>query len=343
MDKSHLLTTIGIERRTVCRVDTLLVNYIILYNKQFTKGVSMFKKILTFIAISIFFCLSQVSAQPNTLTIYIPFAGGSTTDITCRALFENYSKDHKTTVLFLNYPGSNQIMGHREFIQNTEPALMCAGNGIVFNQLYHKDTSPALSTIKPVTDVLKLTHFILSPASGPNTFAGIIEKARKENKPVIIGAPTLTSSLVISHPLDQLGVKYQVILYKTPQEAIVSLKDGSLNMYNDGGSIKQIGNLEGIQEIAHVSISGDKSRTENLIKRWPELENLASMTIIYARANVSDIETERVSSNIRQTMSSPAMKEYFNKTVPFHNVVPTTPQQSQEKIKKLLKFLNAQQ
>ena len=301
------------------------------------------KKVLALLLTAIFFYSTQVLAQSETLKIYIPYSGGSISDMTCRILFENYSNDHKTKVSFLNYPSTNQIIGHREFIKSTGPAVFCAGSGIVFNQVYEKNTTPALSTIRPVTNLLKFTNFILVPESSPNTFEGVVEEARKKNKSLVIGAPAFTSKFVLTYVLDQLGVKYKVILYNIPQEAIGSLKDASLDMYVDGGSIKQAGNITGIKEIAHASISNNISKTQNLIEQWPEIENVISQTTIYSRAEVSDAEVEQLSNNIRQTLASSAMKEYFNKTVPFHSVTPTTPKQTEEKIKKLLEFINAQQ
>lgn len=299
----------------------------------------MFKRFALLLA----FVSGTVLAGAPELSIYIPFAAGSTTDTTCRTLFENYSKDYKVDVTFVNNPGADQIIGHQAFIKSTGPALFCSGNGIVFNQVYHADTAPKLDTVKPVTDVLKLSHFILAPASSPATLDAVVERSRQTGKPVLVGAPALTSSKVLTTVLDKMGAKYQIVLYKRPQEALVSLKDGTLDTYVDGGSIKQTHSLDGIREIAHASLTNDKSTTENLVKRFPELENILSMTIIYARTDMSDSDVEAYSKRIRTTMTSPAMVEYFKTVVPYHNVVPTTPKQSQEKIKRLLKFLNAQQ
>lgn len=299
----------------------------------------MFKKFI----LAAGFMSATVFAQTNTLNVYIPFAGGSTTDITCRTLFETYGKDYKVDIKFNNVPGADQIIGHQTFIKTTDSALFCSGNGIVFNQVYHKDTAPKLSTLKPVTDVLKLSHFILTPESGPASLDAVAERSQQTGKPILVGAPALTSSKVLTTVLDKMGAKYQVVLYKRPQEALVSLKDGTLDTYVDGGSIKQTNNLSGIKEIAHASLTNDKSTTENLVKRVPELENILSMTIIYARADVSDKEVAAYSERLRKTINGPAMTEYFKNVVPYHNVVPTTPKQSEEKIKRLLKFLNAQQ
>lgn len=296
----------------------------------------MFKKLL----LSLLLLSSSAFAE---IAIYIPFAAGSTTDVTCRTLFENYSKEYKVDITYINNPGADQIIGQQTFIKSTGNALFCAGNGIVFNQVYHKDTAPSLDTVKPVTDVLKLSHFILAPESGPTTFDAIVERSKQTGKPVLVGAPALTSSKVLTTALDKVGAKYQVVLYKRPQEAITSLKDGTLDTYVDGGSIKQANNMSGIREVAHASLTNDKSTTENLVKRFPELSHILSMTIIYTRADMSNKDVEEYSKRIRKVITSPAMAEYFKTVVPYHNVVPTTPKQSQEKINQLLKFLNAQQ
>jgi tripartite-type tricarboxylate transporter receptor subunit TctC len=282
-------------------------------------------------------------AQQNTLNVYIPFAVGSTTDATCRTLFDAYGAENNVKIVAMNHTGGDQVVGHQAFIKSTEPALFCAGNGIIFNQVHKKEIAPPLNTLKPVTDVLKLSHFILTPESGPNTLDAVVERSKRTGKPVLVGAPALTSSKVLVYALEKMGAKYEVVVYRKPQEAIVSLKDGSLDTYVDGGSIKMIEGVTGIKEIAHASITGDKSTTENLIKRWPEIENITSMTIIYARATTPDAEVEKYSRQLRKTINGATMKEYFKTNVPFHNVVPTTPKQSQEKAQRLLNYLNAQQ
>ena len=298
----------------------------------------MIKKLLLALSLS-----SAVAfAQGNSLTVYIPFAVGSTTDTTCRTLFDAYSAEYNVKVTAMNVTGADQIVGHQAFLKSNDPALFCAGNGVIFNQVYKKDLAPPLNTLKPVTDVLKLSNLILTPESGPNTLDAIVERSKRTGKPILVGAPALTSSKVLGYALDKLGAKYEVVVYRKPQEAIVSLKDGSLDTYVDGGSIRMIEGVTGIKEIAHASITGDKSRTENLIKRWPEIENITSMTIIYAKASTPDAEVERYSQQLRKTINGPVMQEYFKTNVPFHNVVPTTPKQSQEKAQRLLNFLNAQ-
>lgn len=303
----------------------------------------MIKKILLTLAVVSTTAFAQPGSitKTDTLAVYTPFAVGSIVDVMCRNLLDTYAKQYKVDVVHKNITGADQIIAHREFIKSTEPAIFCAGNGVAgFNQKANTE-SPAVNTLKPVVDYLKFTHFILTPEAGPATLDALVTRSRQTGKPILVGAPAMTSSKVLTYALDRIGAKYELVLYRKPTEAITSLKDGTLDTYVDGGSIRMMQGITGIKEIAHASVSGDKSTTENLIKRWPDIENITSMVIIFARTDASNADVLELNQRLRKTIQSEDVQSFLKRTAPYHNVVDGTPQQSQVKIERLAKFLNA--
>lgn len=303
----------------------------------------MIKKLIVALCLTSSTVFAQSITKTDTLTVYTPFSAGSIVDVMCRNLFDSYGKIFKTEAVYKNITGADQIIAHREFIKSNEPAVFCAGNGVAgFNQKVNKD-SPAVNTIKPVVDYLKFSQFILTPVAGPDTLDALVARSKQTGKPILVGAPAVTSSKVLTYALDRMGAKYELVLYRKPQEAITSLKDGTLDTYVDGGSIRmmQSQGITGIKEIAHASVTGDRSTTENLIRRWPDIENITSMVIVFARTDASDAEVGELNRRLRQTMASPDVQGFLKQTAPYHNVVDGTPKQSQAKIDQLAKFLNA--
>lgn len=306
----------------------------------------MIKKLLLAVLLtSIGVANAQSLTKTNTLTVYTPFAVGSIVDVMCRNLLDSYGQQNKVDVVHKNITGADQIIAHREFIKSTESAVFCAGNGVAgFNQKVNKE-SPAVDTLKPVVDYLKFTQFILTPDAGPVTLDALVARSKQTGKPILVGAPAVTSSKVLTYALNKLDAKYELVLYRKPQEAVTSLKDGTLDTYVDGGSIRmmQAQGVTGFKEIAHASVTGDRSTTENLIKRWPDIENITSMVIIFARTDAADADVLELNKRLRKTIQSSEVQDFLKRTAPYHNVVDGTPQQSQVKIEKLSKFLNAQQ
>lgn len=303
------------------------------------KGKPMFKKFL--LALMLTISGAAMANQPS-LTVFTPWPAGSTNDVTCRALFKAYGEAHNVNAVILNQPGADSMIAHRNFIQSQGPALFCSGNGPVWNAVTHKTTAPAMDTVRPVTGVIKLSFFLLTPVNGANSVDELVRNSNRTGKPVLVGALTQTSARIMTSILDKQGAKYEVVVYRRNGEGLIGLKEGALDVYVDGGSIKLMGQ-EGYKEIAHLAVGGDKAPTENLIKRWPFVENYMGTVIMYARADTSDTELEDISAKLRAVINGAAMREYFRTAAPFHTPMPMTPRQINAQLQDLFKFLNAQQ
>jgi tripartite-type tricarboxylate transporter receptor subunit TctC len=245
------------------------------------------------------------------LTVVLPFAAGSIVDLSCRKLVEVYDNMHNTNSTFMNMPGADHIIAHKHFITMTEPALLCAGTGVGgFNQHNNPKLSPSVDTLKPVVEFFAITHFILAPSSGPNTLEEIMSHSKRTGKSILVGAPSTNAADVLTHVLAKNNVKFEIVSYKKPTDSIVSLADGSLDTYVDGGSIKLLGELSGVKEIAHITVGEPKTKTVNLMNKYPILENTVSRVIIYARANMSDNEIQVLNTRLNTVMNSDQFQSF---------------------------------
>lgn len=248
--------------------------------------------------------LALASAANAQMTVVSPFTAGSIVDITCRKIFDIYDSMNSSSTVFLVMSGADHMIAHRHFITMTEHSVFCAGSGVGgFNQHNNPKISPPVDTLKPIVDVYSLSHFILAPAKSPSLDELMIN-SKRTGKSILVGAPSSNAALVLTHVLEKNNVKFEIVAYKKPSDAVVSLADGSLDTYVDGGSIKLLGDIAGIKEIAHVSIGPDKTSSVNLYKKYRDLENIVSKVTIYARANMSDSEIQLLNTRLNTVMNS---------------------------------------
>lgn len=266
------------------------------------------------------------------LTVVSPFSAGSIVDITCRKIFDIYDSTNNISSTFLIMPGADHIIAHKHFITMTEPSVLCAGSGVGgFNQHSNSKISPPVDTLKPIVDVYSMSHFILAPFKSPSLDELMIN-SKRTGKSILVGAPSANAATVLTYVLAKNNVRFEVVVYKKPTDAIVSLVDGSLDTYVDGGSIKLLGDITGIREIAHVSIGTDKTPSVNLYKKYRDLENLVSRVIIYARSNISDTEIQLLNTRLNSAMNSEQFQSFRKERLSMFQMTNGTVKQASQTI-----------
>jgi tripartite-type tricarboxylate transporter receptor subunit TctC len=275
------------------------------------------------------------------LAVISPFSAGSIVDITCRKLFDAYDTLNNTSSTFLIVPGADHIIAHKHFINMTEPSVLCAGSGVGgMNQYINPKISPSVDTLKPIVDVFALSHFILAPFNGPNSLDEIMINSKRTGKKVLVGAPSTSAAKVLTYVLEKNNVTFEVVAYKKPTDAIVSLADGTLDTYVDGGSIKLLGEISGIKEITHISVGDDKTKTPNLYKKYKELRNIVSKVTIYSRATVSDKEIQMLNTKLNDAINTEQFQAFRRERLNMHQMTNGTVSQANQTITDLGNYLN---
>jgi len=265
------------------------------------------------------FLLLPLTVLAKDLTVIAPFAPGSVVDQICRKIFETYDNTYKTNTVFQNVPGADQILGHRHFLTIKEqPAILCAGNGVGgFNQHLNPNTSPKSDTLRPVINVMSFTHFIFSN-SKHKSLESLYNERKSQGKKLLLGAPSSNAAKIMTYVLERQKIDYEIVLYKKPTDSIVSLKEGTLDLYIDGGSIKPVvESMPEITEIAHISV-GNRSKSENLYRKFPVTGNLVSTVILYVNSEVPTTEVHELNQKLFKVLSSKEMDQFFRDRTPYH-------------------------
>jgi len=266
------------------------------------------------------FLLLPFSVLAKDLTVVAPFSAGSVVDQICRKTFEVYDNTYKTTTVFQNIPGADQVLGHRHFLTLKEPAILCAGNGVGgFNQHLNPNISPKVNTLRPVINVMSFTLFIFTNSKN-KSLETLYNERKSQGKKVLLGAPSSNAAKSMSYILERQKIDYELVLYKKPTDSIVSLKEGTLDLYVDGGSIKPIvESMPEISEIAHIGI-GNKSKSENLYRKFPVTGNLLSIVMLFVNSEVSTQEVNELNQRLNKVFNSKEMEQFFRERTPYHNV-----------------------
>jgi tripartite-type tricarboxylate transporter receptor subunit TctC len=221
----------------------------------------MFKKLL--ICLVLFLWATGLKAQ--TLTVYQPWPVGALNDLICRQLFKIHAEQTGLNTVVINRPGADTMLAHRELLNHSGLGLLCGGNGPVFYTTF-KDSpkdAPAFNTVKPVLGVMKGTSFVFVPGSGPNNLDELIKKHKASGKSILIGNLSRAGNFPMEYILNSQGVKLEFVSSTNPGATLASLKDGSLDVYVDGGTLRpQLVNFA--KEIAHIGLGGYKGSSEGL-------------------------------------------------------------------------------
>ena len=103
--------------------------------------------------------------------------------------------------------------------------------------------------------------------------------------------------------------------------------------------ITLLGELPGVKEIAHVTIGQAKTKTDNLMKKYPKLENIVSKVIIYARANTTDREIQLLNTRLNNVINSEQFQQFKRERLSMHQMTNGTVSQANQTINNLGEYL----
>jgi len=278
------------------------------------------KKLLLLLALLPALAFGQ-SLLSDKLIVVIPYQAGTFGDLICRKVFTVYGNVHRTEVTLLNQPGADQIIAHKNLLEMTAPAAFCAGSTVVGpNQVLKAAVSPAADTLKPVVGLLSFTQFVISPNNRPGTWDEMVKDAQQSSKKLLVGGPATFPVKSITYMLDQLNIKYELISYRRPTDALIDLEQQTIDLYADGGTAKNV--LEGrnvnFREIAHMSAAGNKSKTMNLTLRYPLLAVLTPSNNVYVSSKYSDEEVTALNKRLNVTVQQAEVQNFYKEVAPYH-------------------------
>jgi tripartite-type tricarboxylate transporter receptor subunit TctC len=288
----------------------------------------------------LFMLASSAMAQEQEVIVSVP--PGNFLDLMCRNVMESYDKLYGTKSVILNVPGADQSLGHKAFLTNTKAKFLCAGNSLIgLNQKILPDTSPSYDSIRPVVGLVTLSQFVFTPVNHPDTMAGLIKRSKETNKPILVGGFSHNSTRLFTMYLEKSNAKYELVLYKNPAESLVSLREGTLDVYVDSGTIKPLlDQYPYVKEIAHVA-PVKRSNTENLYdKVQPHGAGLITGTNIYLRADATDEEVNFYNKRFNNAINSENTKSFYKNRIPFHTPINSTVKDAEKRSKAYRDYLD---
>jgi tripartite-type tricarboxylate transporter receptor subunit TctC len=245
---------------------------------------------------------------PSVLSVYIKGATGSQYTI-CRKLFEEYDLKYNTTTVMRVIPGAGGLLATKQFINSTEPLpLMCGGiSEFSFNTREYPVNKEYVAQFKTVSILASGPYFFTTRADSPYSTVWMLKQSGKH---IFIGSQSPTLAAAAKVVFGEKNVTY--VNYKSPNDAISSLLDGSVDVYVSGGALTALTESGKMKDIGRTL--GGFSKI-SLDKEYPDLVTLSLITSIHSLKTLSDSDTIELNKRIEFIMSSPAMKpalEQFN-------------------------------
>ena len=227
------------------------------------------KKILIFCIL----ILSSVFANaeiPKKFNVYTSGAGTATRY--CLELVNQYNKKYQSQALLVIKPGAGGLLATLAMVNDTNFSFYCfAGNSEMFlNRIQYPAHNKEHDMLTPVNVILESPYIFNTSISSPfNNLTELLDSTKN----LTVGYHTTNASIVAKKIFKKDTV---FVNYKSAQDAIPSILQGSLDIYIDGGAlsaknyesmIKSLGHIYGPSTISGVNLTA-KFKHMNIAKNW---------------------------------------------------------------------------
>jgi tripartite-type tricarboxylate transporter receptor subunit TctC len=168
------------------------------------------------------------------IRMIVPFPAGGPSDIVARLIGQKMSEDWGQPVVIENRPGANTIIGAQAAAKAAPDGytlFMAIDSTLVMNQYLHKSLPyDPLADFAPITLTAKTISVLTVAASGPNSVAELIARAKAELGKLNYGAGTITAQLMghLFHKAAGLDIVY--VPFKGTPETVNGLLTGSVQL-----------------------------------------------------------------------------------------------------------------
>lgn len=272
------------------------------------------------IALAAFLSLGTATAAaadnfPNRpIRIVVPFSPGGGSDDSTRFNAEEFQKILGVTVLVENRPGASGVIAINE-VKNS-PAdgytiLMATNSLIAVNPVTMKDISyDPFKDFRPVHGSAGTgAIFTANASSGASTLEDVVEKVKKEGRPLQIGTYSEGYQLLAAWLGDEMSVEVTSVPYRGPSNAITDLIGGRLDlMVSDATSPFELIRTGKLKGVAITSAERDSKLPDVPTMKelgHPEFESYV-WSSYYVLADTPDDITNKLAEAIGKGLKSEA-------------------------------------
>lgn len=261
------------------------------------------KKVISFLVATLFSCFVHAEL-PKDFKIYTGFA--STVPM-CRAIFDEYDKTYGTTSTLFLKTGATGMIAMLEMLKEPEFSLLC-GSGVsesVVNTFVYPGHEDAHKQFVVTNVIAKVgVNFITGPNNPHPTLQSLL-KSGTVDRPITVGFHSYgvrMGAYAITKDVPILWVQH-----KSSLDAIVSLREGQLDLYIDGpilfplvkdGKLKSLGHIYGLPDAPGPDLK--------LVYR--DLTAYSFITIGTSAANKNS-DIEELNKRINKILENPKVKQ----------------------------------
>jgi tripartite-type tricarboxylate transporter receptor subunit TctC len=219
---------------------------------------TIFAALLAFLSGGI---LSQEAAGQNypskPITVVVPFAAGTSTDIACRLFNQGAQDVLRQTLIAENRPGGSAVTG-TNYVTKAAPdgyTLLCLGGGSVSRTFSKNLTDDLFSELAPVIQIARGAMFLIVsdkvPASNVREFIEVVKKNPGKYNYASIASTQMMPMEVLK---DKTGIQMVNVPYKSLAGVQQALASGDVVAYVGGAvgldSLFQGGRLKYFMSLA---------------------------------------------------------------------------------------------
>ena len=223
--------------------------------------------------VSCMFMLASIFANaeiPKKFNVYTSGAGSATRY--CLELVNEYNKKYQSQAVLVIKPGAGGVLATLAMVNDTNFSFYCfAGNSEMFlNRVQYPTHNTEHDMLTPVNVILEAPYVFNTRISNP--FDNLTELL-DSGKQLTVGHHT-TNQKIVAEKIFPTNTVF--VNYRSAQDAISSIRDGSIDIYVDGGAfsaknyesmIKSLGHIHGPSTTPGVNYTA-KFKHKNIAKNW---------------------------------------------------------------------------
>jgi len=244
----------------------------------------------------ILFSLSAYS-MPDQFNVYVPNSGVK--NITCRAIFDMYGKKYNANPVYMTKEGAAGMLAMLAMTSEKKFSVLCSG---VSESLFNNSAFPGHEAEH------KLLTMVTLYATGPVTFyTGADSKFTGINdlltldRPVTIGYHTSMHEIIVGIMFE--GRKVVLVPYKSPNDALPSLINGSLDMYTETGALEQMVTSGRLKSLGYINGNGNLYGAD-ITKKFPRIAQMPMFLAITTSSNNDPKDIEELNHRLVEIVNS---------------------------------------
>jgi hypothetical protein len=276
--------------------------------------------------LALLFALST-SAFAEPVAIYIGSVGGPL-EVLCRAMSQQYEKDHGDTVAFYPMAGLDNIVAIKAMLQNTTTPtkMLCHGSSaVVQNQFVHAGIEHYTQDLYPIIKWADAPIVFYTNNSAP-AFANLkqtMDYYRGLNRPINVGVYLGYQKVVVADLARQYKVPLVSIPFKRATDFFPTLSDNSLDMAMDVGgglSVAESGKFKALGYIALKDVPTMKSY-KNLVNEKADFKQYASYNAVSVPRDMPEAQRTQLTARLVKIFNSAEQRQLAESNVQVTNVL----------------------